>query len=125
MQERIDFLKSERAKQLKIEQIDVLSRLWAIGTADPRELVKHKLVNCRFCWGEDHQYQWCDEAEFENALQRTIAEEKEIQKEDPDYRANYHVVQNVYCSYSHTFEFSHLRFERNTQAVRYWLRYNQ
>ena len=89
VKQRIEFLKSERAKQLHIEQIDVLQRLWAIGTADPRELVKHKLVNCRFCWGEDHQYQWRDEAEFENALQQAIVEEEEIQKEDPAYSANY------------------------------------
>lgn len=65
VQDRIAYLKSERAKELKIEQVDVLQRLWGIATADPNELVKHKVVNCRHCWGLDHQYQWIDELEFE------------------------------------------------------------
>ncbi|RYL25100.1 terminase small subunit [Acinetobacter piscicola] len=86
---RIDFLKSERAKELHIEQVDVLARLWAVATADPRELVKHKVVNCRFCWGVDHQYQWVDEIEFENAMQQAIAEEKAIQQDMPEYQATY------------------------------------
>lgn len=89
VQDRIAYLKSERAKELKIEQVDVLQRLWGIATADPNELVKYKLVNCRHCWGVDHQFQWRDEAEFEEALNQAIAEEKEIQNEMPDYQATY------------------------------------
>lgn len=89
VQERINFLKAERAKELHIEQVDVLSRLWSVATADPRELVKHKVVNCRFCWGVDHQYQWRDEEEFESAMQQAIAEEKAIQQDMPEYQATY------------------------------------
>ncbi|RZG74744.1 terminase small subunit [Acinetobacter sp. WCHAc060025] len=89
VQERINFLKAERAKELHIEQVDVLSRLWSVATADPRELVKHKVVNCRFCWGVDHQYQWRDEEEFETAMQQAIAEEKAIQQDMPEYQATY------------------------------------
>lgn len=89
VQERINFLKAERAKELHIEQVDVLSRLWSVATADPRELVKHKVVNCRFCWGVDHQYQWRDEEEFETAIQQAIAEEKAIQQDMPEYQATY------------------------------------
>ncbi len=89
VQERINFLKAERAKELHIEQVDVLSRLWLVATADPRELVKHKVVNCRFCWGVDHQYQWRDEEEFESAMQQAIAEEKAIQQDMPECQATY------------------------------------
>lgn len=89
VQERIAYLKIDRAEALKIEQIDVLSRLWGIATADPNELVKHKLVNCRNCWGADHKFQWRDEDEFEEALNQAIAEEKEIQQEMPEYQATY------------------------------------
>lgn len=70
VQDRIAYLKSERAKELKIEQVDVLQRLWGIFTADPRELVKHKVVNCRNCWGVNHQYQWVDELEFDEACRQ-------------------------------------------------------
>lgn len=89
VQERISYLKKERAEILNIEQVDVLSRLWGIATADPNELVKYKLVNCRNCWGVDHKFQWRDEDEFEEALNQAIAEEKAIQQEMPDYQAEY------------------------------------
>ena len=89
VQERINFLKAERAKELHIEQVDVLSRLWSVATADPRELVKHKVVNCRFCWGVDHHYQWVEEEEFESAIQQAIAEEKAIQQDMPEYQATH------------------------------------
>lgn len=89
VQDRINYLKAKRAEYLKIEQIDVLQRIWGIATADPRELVKHKIVNCRHCWGKDHQYQWRDEAEFENALDNAVAEERMIQQVMPNYKAAY------------------------------------
>ncbi|MGK9155428.1 terminase small subunit [Acinetobacter radioresistens] len=89
VKERIAYLKKERAEALNIEQVDVLSRLWGIATADPNELVKYKLVNCRHCWGIDHKFQWRDEDEFEEALNQAIAEEKEVQQEMPDYQAAY------------------------------------
>lgn len=69
VQDRIAYLKKDRAEALKIEQIDVLSRLWSIATADPRDLVKYKIVNCRHCWGENHEYQWVDEHEYEKVCQ--------------------------------------------------------
>lgn len=76
IQDRIAYLKKDRAEALKIEQVDVLSRLWGIATADPRELVKHKIVNCRFCWGEKHEYQWVDEHEYEKACQECREDEQ-------------------------------------------------
>ena len=29
-----------------------------MATADPNELMRYMRVNCRFCWGIDHNYQW-------------------------------------------------------------------
>ena len=49
---------AELAERTKITQDKVLNRLWEIATADPNELISFMRVNCRYCWGEDHYYQW-------------------------------------------------------------------
>lgn len=38
----------------------VLHELWAIGTADPNELVQFRRTCCRYCWGENHLYQYTE-----------------------------------------------------------------
>lgn len=79
----------ERSIRTQITQDKVLERLWYIASADPNELMQLRRLNCRHCHGIDHHFQWKDEAEYENALQAVIAEEKAIQQEDPDYQATY------------------------------------
>ena len=64
--EYIEHLCEQRAKRLHITQDDVLARIWAIATADVNELVQYRRNCCRFCYGEDHRYQWTD-SEFERA----------------------------------------------------------
>lgn len=60
-----------RAASADIDTKEVLERLWGIATADPRELSEVLVVNCRYCWGKDHHYQWTPQrlrealAEFE------------------------------------------------------------
>jgi len=39
-----------------------------MATADPNELMRYTRVNCRFCWGIDHNYQWTV-GEFKRAIQ--------------------------------------------------------
>jgi phage terminase small subunit len=40
-------------------QVDEVARYWYdVATADPRELSQHVYVPCRYCWGEDHLYQF-------------------------------------------------------------------
>ena len=39
-----------------------------MATADPNELTRYTRVNCRFCWGIDHNYQWTV-GEFKRAIQ--------------------------------------------------------
>lgn len=40
-----------------ITQERVLQELWDIAIADPNELIEHRVVCCRYCWGEGHLYQ--------------------------------------------------------------------
>lgn len=35
----------------------VLAELWAIGVADPSEIVEYRRTCCRHCWGKGHRYQ--------------------------------------------------------------------
>lgn len=46
---------------------DLIHQLSAIANADPNELAQHRRVNCRYCWGEHHLYQWRDIAEYDCA----------------------------------------------------------
>ena len=49
---------AERKKRLFITQDQVVTMWWAIANADPNELTQLRRFNCRYCWGDDHEYQW-------------------------------------------------------------------
>lgn len=59
---------AELAERNKITQDKVLNRLWEMATADPNELMRYTRVNCRYCWGVDHNYQWT-RGEYKLAIQ--------------------------------------------------------
>lgn len=48
---------AERKATLKIETNDVLRLLWDTATADVNELIDHRRVGCRCCWGIEFKYQ--------------------------------------------------------------------
>jgi phage terminase small subunit len=48
----------ERMHNPRIGGQFVLSRLWDVATADPRELISVHRVPCRYCWGINGQYQF-------------------------------------------------------------------
>jgi phage terminase small subunit len=59
-----DMIARERNGRLNRTQIyadEVLRRVWMIATADPREIVNIRRVNCRYCWGHDHRHQFTNE----------------------------------------------------------------
>lgn len=63
----IEEARKDRSARTQITQDMVLNRWWEIATADPNELIQHRRVCCRHCYGRDHAYQWKDEAEYERA----------------------------------------------------------
>lgn len=79
VQEAIAKGEAELAERNKITQDKVLNLLWDMATADPNELIKYVRVNCRYCWGEDHYYQWT-KGEYHNACYTA----KVNQKPNPD-----------------------------------------
>lgn len=54
-----------RGHKAAITQSMVLERLWMIATANPNELIEHRRICCRHCFGVGHAYQWKTEDEFE------------------------------------------------------------
>ncbi|MFP2239945.1 terminase small subunit [Pseudescherichia vulneris] len=57
-------------RQLELRAEDVLRQWEEIVQADPGEISQHRRVNCRYCWGLGHRYQWRDEDELEAAEAR-------------------------------------------------------
>lgn len=51
----------------------VVERWWAIATADPNVLIRHRRLCCRYCYGLAHRYQWVDMDEWALAAAAKIA----------------------------------------------------
>lgn len=64
-----------RQVRTEITVDSVLVWMSDILNADPNELVEHRRVNCRHCWGKGHQYQWIDEVEYDEAAQEAAAKD--------------------------------------------------
>ncbi|HDR2753912.1 TPA: terminase small subunit [Enterobacter asburiae] len=59
----VHHLRNERQRRYAAELDDVIGQLTAIINADPNEIAQYRRVNCRYCWGSDHKYQWRDISE--------------------------------------------------------------
>lgn len=71
----------DREKRTEITQDMVLQRWWDIATADPNEIIHLRRVCCRHCFGIDHQYQWINEQEYQQAVQAAYKAAREADKE--------------------------------------------
>lgn len=58
---------AEISRKLGVDAEAVVKRWWEIATADVNELVQHRRRACRYCYGEDHRFQWIDEEEWQEA----------------------------------------------------------
>lgn len=73
--EAIEQAKAERSERTKITQDDVLKMWHDLATVDYNEISQLLNVNCRYCWGVDHEYQYtpkewqrvCESADKEQA----------------------------------------------------------
>jgi phage terminase small subunit len=57
---RIQQLRNKAAGPAVLSASKVLKRWEEIAFADPREIMQYRRVNCRYCRGIDHQYQWVE-----------------------------------------------------------------
>ncbi|EMG9443693.1 terminase small subunit, partial [Escherichia coli] len=72
----VHHLRNERQKRYSAELDDVITQLVAIINADPNEIAQYRRVNCRYCWGENHKYQWRDLEEQIRAEKKSESENK-------------------------------------------------
>lgn len=77
----VRYLRDKFQQRYSAEIDEVIHQLVAITRANPNELSQYRRVNCRYCWGEHHLYQWRDIAEFDRAA---AAAEKDGKKA-PEY----------------------------------------
>lgn len=78
VRERVQELRDTAAKSLLVSVQDLIQDWVDIATADPNELVAHVHVNCRFCYGAGHAYQWADDAEYAAAVDAALKKDKPI-----------------------------------------------
>ena len=85
VQAAIKDAKAKRAEATAITAEMVLARYWMIATANPNDLVQFRRVNCRFCYGDDHAYQWKDDEEFLRAVRLAKANDDPMPTDEGGY----------------------------------------
>jgi phage terminase small subunit len=68
IKQAIDAVLNDRIEQGIFDGDMVISRWVEISQANPNSLTQYRRVNCRYCWGEGHRYQFTP-AEMEDAKQ--------------------------------------------------------
>ncbi|EFU6057620.1 terminase small subunit [Escherichia coli] len=77
----ISYFRNQYQKRYTADLDLLVSQLMAIVQVDPNQLAQFRRVNCRYCWGENHLYQWRDIAEFDKAA----AQASRDGKPEPEY----------------------------------------
>lgn len=75
IQAAIQIAKQRRSTRTEIYADDILCRWWQVANVDAREYTQIRRVNCRQCWGREHQYQFRDPELFEAEARHNAAEE--------------------------------------------------
>jgi phage terminase small subunit len=79
IKEAIQIAMEERSENTEITAEKVLQRWWDIATADPNDIIHMRRVCCRHCYGINHEYQWRDKKEYDQAVlmaKRSAKEDK-------------------------------------------------
>ncbi|WP_078004739.1 terminase small subunit [Izhakiella australiensis] len=74
-------LKNRMRKRYTADLDEIVDQLVAITKADPNALTQYRRLNCRYCWGEYHLYQWRDIQEFDRAAEKNMKDGKP----EPEY----------------------------------------
>lgn len=83
IQAQVQELRAASAKRLDIEADDVLRMWWETATADPNELCQHRIGACRYCWGENHLFQWKTLREYQDAHDAWAAKGEKTREREP------------------------------------------
>ncbi|EKM5742866.1 terminase small subunit [Enterobacter kobei] len=72
----IRWLRDRRQKRLALTEAEIIHQLSSIASIDANVFSQIRRVNCRYCWGDDHRYQWRDIEEQLQAERRAEADNK-------------------------------------------------
>ena len=72
----ISYFRNQYQKRYTADLDLLVRQLMAIVQADPNQLAQFRRVNCRYCWGENHLYQWRDIEEFDKAAEKASKDGK-------------------------------------------------
>lgn len=72
----ISWFRNQYQKRYTADLDLLVGQLMSIVQADPNELTQFRRVNCRYCWGENHLYQWRDIEEFDKAAEKASKDGK-------------------------------------------------
>lgn len=72
----ISYFRNQYQKRYTADLDLLVGQLMAIVQADPNQLAQFRRVNCRYCWGENHLYQWRDIEEFDKAAEKASKDGK-------------------------------------------------
>lgn len=72
----ISYFRNQYQKRYTADLDLLVSQLMAIVQVDPNQLAQFRRVNCRYCWGENHLYQWRDIEEFDKAAEKASKDGK-------------------------------------------------
>lgn len=84
--EYIDSMREDAAYVAQLNVAWVLKQYMQIATADVNELIEARNVNCRYCHGADHKYQWIDAAEWIEALNKALEFNARVEATSPSRR---------------------------------------
>lgn len=82
---RIKELSAQASAACVATAADWLRGQLEIATADPRELTHWRRVNCRYCYGTEHDYQWIDANEWANAFAKAFTMKMDAPTDDGGY----------------------------------------
>lgn len=69
---RVEGLRKVASDRSAFGITEVLAKWVAIATADPNDLIQHRRLCCRYCYGVNHQYQWHTTEEYALACARAF-----------------------------------------------------
>jgi hypothetical protein len=70
-------LERDRISKYVRDPVAVLTDLAALASADPNEIVEHRRLSCRHCYGLGHSYQWRTEDEWVEAAAKAMDAQKD------------------------------------------------
>lgn len=96
VKEHIKIVKKRIMSKREVNASWVLDQWLDIATADPNQLMQLRRVCCRYCYGENHKYQWT-QPEYMRAVAKAYAEKQDAPMAEGGFGFNGGSDPNLEC----------------------------